>query len=215
LLELRHPDPAVARLDELRLDALHPDYGAGDLDDHRRALALARDGERDARVWLAAHALDRVAEGHALHRRVVELDDQVAGLDAGAERRRVLARRDDLDEAILHADLDAEAADLALRADLQLLDRLRVEVGRVRVEAREHAVDRLGDEALVLDRLDVVALDRPEDVRERTQLLDGQRRVRAIGDGLEVEADENTGHRAYDDESDVFHLASHVLDSRF
>src|SRR5690606_34746630 len=92
LLELRHPDPAVARLDELRLDALHPDYGAGDLDDHRRALALARDGERDARVWLAAHALDRVAEGHALHRRVVELDDQVAGLDAGAERRRVLDR---------------------------------------------------------------------------------------------------------------------------
>jgi hypothetical protein len=66
---------------------------------------------------------------HALDRRVVELDDQVARLDAGAEGRGVLDRRDDLDEAVLHADLDAEAAEFALGADLQVLEGLGVEVG--------------------------------------------------------------------------------------
>jgi len=44
-------------------------------------------------------------------------------------------------------------------ADLQLLERFLIEVGGMRVEARQHAVDRLGDELLVLDRLDVVGLD--------------------------------------------------------
>jgi hypothetical protein len=117
---------------------------------------------RDVGVGLAAHALDRVVQGHALHRRVVELDDQVAGLDAGAEGGRVLDGRDHLDEAVLHADLDAQAAELALGADLQFLEGFGVEVGRVRVEVGEHAVDGLGDELLVLDRLDVALLDRAE-----------------------------------------------------
>ena len=99
------------------------------------ALALAEDRQRDLGVRLAAHALDGLVERHALDRRVVELDDQVAGLDAGAERGRVLDRRDDLDEAVFHADLDAEAAEPALRADLQLLEGFLVEVGRMRVEA--------------------------------------------------------------------------------
>src|SRR5207253_7380953 len=76
-----------------------------------------------------------------------------------------------LDEAVFHADLYAEAAELALRADLQLLERFLIEVGGMRVEARQHAVDRLGDELLVLDRLDVIGLDGAERSEEHTSEL--------------------------------------------
>ncbi len=127
---------------------------------------------------------------------------------------RVLDRRDHLDEAVFHADLDAQAAELALGADLQLAERLGVEIGRVRVEAGEHAVDRLGDELLVLDRLDVVGLDRAEHLGERAQLLDRQRGARgAVGDRLEVQADQNAGDGADDHESDVAKPGVH--DARF
>jgi hypothetical protein len=81
------------------------------------------------RLGLAPHQLDRFVQRHALHRLVVDLDDQVARLDAGPKGRRVLDRRDHLDEAVLGADLDAEAAELALGADLQLLEGLGVEIG--------------------------------------------------------------------------------------
>ncbi len=42
----------------------------------------------------------------------------------------------------------------------------------MRVEAGQHAVDRLGDQLLVFHRLDVVLLDRTEDFSECAQLLD-------------------------------------------
>ncbi len=74
----------------------------------------------------------------------------------------------------------------------------------MRVEARQHAVDRLGDETLVLDRLDVVALDRAEHLGERAQLLDGQRSARgSVGDRLEIKADEHACDGADSDQSEV------------
>ena len=63
----------------------------------------------------------------------------------------------DLDEAVFHADFDAQAAELALGADLQVLEGVGVEIGGVRIEVGEHAGDGIGDELLVVDRLDVVA----------------------------------------------------------
>jgi hypothetical protein len=62
-------------------------------------------------------SLTASSQAHALHRLAVDAHDQVAGLHAGALRRRVVDRGDDLDEAVLHADLDAEAAELAAGAD--------------------------------------------------------------------------------------------------
>ena len=115
------------------------------------------------------------------------------GLDPGARRGRVVDRRDDLDEAVFHADFDAEPAELALRPDLQFAERLLVEIRRMRIESRQHAVDRFGDELLVLDRLDVVALDAAEDFGERAQLFDraaAQHRF-ALGDRREIEADQH------------------------
>jgi hypothetical protein len=42
----------------------------------------------------------------------------------------------------------------------------------MRVEARQHAVDRFLEELLVLDRLDVVALDAAEHLAEEAQVVD-------------------------------------------
>ena len=78
-------------------------------------------------------------------------------------------------DAVFDADFDAEAAELALRVDLQLLERLGVEEVGVRVEPVHHAVDRFLDELVVGDRLDVVALDLAEDRREELQVLTNTR----------------------------------------
>ena len=67
---------------------------------------------------------------------------------------------------------DPEAAEFALRADLQFAECILVEIRRVRVESREHSGNRLGDELLVFDRLDIVGFDAPEHFGERPQFLD-------------------------------------------
>ena len=91
----------------------------------------------------------------------------------------------DADDAVLDADFDAEAAELALRRDLQLLERLGVEEIGVRVEPAHHPVDRFLDELVVGNRLDVVALDLAEDGRQQLQVLVRDRRLRlALRDGL-------------------------------
>ena len=109
----------------------------------------------------------------------------VRGLDAGAEGRRVVDRRYDLDQAVLHRDLDAEAAELASGLDLHLLEALGVEVAGMRVEGGEHAVDGVLDQLLVRRFLDIVGADLLEDVAEQPQLLVGVRVVRALGAGWE------------------------------
>ncbi len=86
---------------------------------------VALDGERDRRVDRAAHLVDRLVEGHAVDLLAVEGGDQVVGEDAGAGRRGVVDRGDNLDEAVLHGDLDAEAAELAAGLDLHVLEVLR------------------------------------------------------------------------------------------
>ena len=209
LLELGDAQVGIAGLDHLGFDALHLDDFARQRDDDRTRLALAHDREHDVGARLAAHALDRVVQAHALDRGVVELDDQVAREHAGAEGGRVLDRRDDLDEAVFHADLDAEAAELALGADLEVLERLGVEIGRVWIEPGQHAADRVGDQLLVFHRLDVTLLDRVEHVGVGTQLLDRQRHLRAaVGVGGKIETDHDPGHHAGHHEAELFQLAA-------
>ena len=145
-LELGDAQVAVTRFDGFRLDALHLDLVALDGDLERLRLALAQDGELDRGLRLAAHLLDGVVQRHAFHRRFVELDDEVARLDTGAIGGRVLDRGDDLDEAVLHADLDAEATEFTLRRNLQILEGVGVQIGGMRIEIGQHAADGMGDE---------------------------------------------------------------------
>ena len=210
-LEGRDAQVTVAGFDEFRLHALDLDHFACQRDLDRLRLALADDAQLDLGLRLAAHLLDGIGQRQPLHQRVVELEDQVAGLDAATEGRRVLDRRDDLDDAVFHADLDAETTELALRADLQVLEGIDVEIGRVRIEVGDHPADGVGDQFLVFDGFDVTLLDGVEDLGERTQLLD--RKVRSgflFRECRELQADENAGDEAGADQTCLFQLACHA-----
>ncbi len=192
VLELADPDVAVPRLQHFCAHALDVDFLAGQRERERTFGVLAHDGQHDLRAGLAAHLFDRLVERHAAGGVVVDLDDQVSRLDPRAEGRRVLDRRDDAHQAVLDADLDAEAAELALRGDLQILERFGVEEIGMRVEPVHHSVDRLLDELVVGDGLDVVALDLAEDCRQQLQVLVGNRHPRVpLRDRREIEREQD------------------------
>ena len=184
------------------LDALGADDLAGDghLDGFR--LAFAHDGELDVGAGLAAHQLDGIVERQALHRLVVDADDQVAGLDAGAGGRGVVDGRYHLDQSAFHRHLDAETAELAGGADAQFLELLGAEVGRMGVETGQHAADAVLEQFLVLYRFDIVLLDAGHDIGEGLQLLVGDalgllllvlQRKHAVADG-QGQADQHAGN---------------------
>ena len=87
--------------------------------------------------------------------------------------RRVVDRRDDLDQAVLHRDLDAEAAELAAGLHLHVAEALGVQVARMRVERGQHAVDRGLDQLGLVGLLDIVGADALEHVAEQVELLVG------------------------------------------
>ena len=160
----------------------HADDVAGDRDFDRLFGALAHDLQSDLGVDRAAHLFDRLVEGHALHGFVVEMRDHVIGADAGLGGGRIVDRHHDLDEPILHRDLDAEAAELAARLHLHVAEALRVHVARMRVEPVEHAVDRRFDQLGVFRLLDIVRAHPLEYVAEQVELTISVGR-RGFGDG--------------------------------
>ena len=178
-LELTDPDVSVSRLERAAAHARDVDHVARDGNSDGAIHALAHDGEDDVRAGLPAHHLHRVGQRHSLHRGVVQPDDQVARLDAGALGRRVVDRRDDLDEPVLHADLDPQSPEFAAGARLQLLVVVGNEVGGVRIESGQHPSNRVLEQGLVLDGLDVIVLDLGEYLRERAEILERQRAVAA------------------------------------
>jgi len=120
----------------------------------------------------------------------------------------------DLDQAVFHADFDADAAEFALRADLQVLERVGVEVGRVRIEVREHAADRVRDQFLVFDGFDVALLDRIEYLGKGAQLLDGQAGARLLfGQRRELQAQQDAAKQPGANQPSLFQLThlSHSL----
>src|SRR5581483_2249583 len=102
------------------LDRIDVDDVARDLDVKRIVDALAHYGERDRRVDRPAHLLDRFLKRKTLDLLLVERGDEIAALDAGLGRRRILDRGNDLDHAVLHRHLDAEPAELAARLYLHV-----------------------------------------------------------------------------------------------
>ena len=100
------------------------------------------------------------------------------GCDPGLGGRRVVDRRDDLDQAVLHRDLDAEAAELAAGLHLHVAVFLGVEIARMRVERGQHAVDRRLDQLLVADLLDIFGAHPLEHVAEQLELPERVRRSR-------------------------------------
>jgi hypothetical protein len=121
----------------------------------------------------------------------------VTGLEAGAVGRRVVDRRDHLDEAALHGDLDAEAAELALGLDPHVAVALLVQEARMRIERAQHALNRRFDEFLVGLFLYVVRSHAFEDAAEQLQLPIGLGALlgRARQAKPEQEARRHRGHQ--------------------
>ena len=66
----------------------------------------------------------------------------------------------------------------------------------MRVEAGDHAGDGIGDELLLVDRLDVVGLDHAEHRGELLQFFERQGRQRAACNGLQRDGGERAGDGA-------------------
>jgi hypothetical protein len=196
VLELAHAQPRIARLDDLRAHALGADLLAHDRDREAAALALAEHHQHDLGVGLAAHLLHGLVDRQALDQRVVDLRDQVAALHAGAERRRAFDRADHLDQAVFHRHLYADADEAAGRRLAEFLERLLVEVLGMGIEPGDHAADRVADQLLFVDRVDVVALDHAEDGRHLLQLFERQLRDAVAGGRLQLHRGERTGDGA-------------------
>ena len=147
------------------------DDGAGYREVERLFHPAAADGERDLGVNGAAHLVDRLLEGEPEHLLAVEMGHQVSWLDAGALRGRVVDRRDHLDEAVLHRDLDTEAAELATRLNLNFLVALGVVILRMRVERADHALDGGIDQLRRAHLLNVFAADFFEDFAKQIELV--------------------------------------------
>jgi hypothetical protein len=140
-LELLHLHVADVLVEQLGLDRGDHDLGADQVEAQQPRLALAVDVQGHRRVGRAAHAVDRLVAGEVLGGVGPDLDDVVTGLDAGAERRRVLDRLGHRELALDHADLEPEPAELAAGRHVHLARRLGVHEVRVRIERGQHAVD--------------------------------------------------------------------------
>ena len=91
-LELGDAHITKTGVEHTALHALDLDDRARQRDLDRLGGAFARNGERDVGAGLAAHETHGLGERHALHRLVVEANDEVTGLDATACRRGVFDR---------------------------------------------------------------------------------------------------------------------------
>src|SRR5207302_4496176 len=80
-------------------------------------------------------------------------------------------------DPVLGDDLDADAGIGAHRGEADLLELLAVEIGRVRIERRDHAAQRPLRQAVIIDVVHVVALDALVNLREEARLLPRQRRA--------------------------------------
>ena len=162
------------------------------------------------RARLAAHLLHGVGKRHAARRDIIDLDDQVVGLDAGTKRRCFFDGGNDLDEPVFDADFDPEPAELALRRNLQLAVGIGVEEIGMRIEAVDHAIDRLADELVVGNGLDIIALDPAEHGRKELQVIKWNRKPRfLLRHRRKIEAQQETKHCAETDQTRLLPTVTH------
>ncbi len=118
-------------------------FVANEIEDQRLGLAVAHHGDFDLRALGALERLGYLVGGPAFGGFAVDRDDLVAGMNAGAERGRVLVGRDheDLGLAVVILLLDdhADAVVVAALVFAQAGVGLGIVEVRVRVEHLQHA----------------------------------------------------------------------------
>ena len=85
----------------------------------------------------------------------VDIDDDIARLNAGARGRSAVDRADHFQQTVGFGHLQAETAELAGGLDLHVVILLLIHVAAMRIQPGEHAVDRVIDQ-LVRRRVDHV-----------------------------------------------------------
>ena len=184
-LELADPDPAITGFNQFAPHRLGANLVARDGDRETAVLGPSQDGQDHLGVGLAAHALDGLIECQPLDQGLVDLADQVTGLEPGAVCWRTLNRGNDFDQALFHGNLNANADKLAGGALVKLLKCFLVEVLRVRVQAGHHADNGIGDQLFIVDGFDVIAFDHAKHGSELLKLLKRQRSERTPCHGLQ------------------------------
>ena len=117
--------------------------------------------DKMAPVISAAKAFLDIAVFHldASDSRVVHIDDTVSGKHTHALTRAAGNGLDHIERVVAHVELDADAAELTLQRLLQFLCLLGVGIGRVGVKALKHALDGILDELILVDRVNIQAVD--------------------------------------------------------
>src|SRR5258706_14131786 len=81
----------------------------------------------------------------------------------------------------------------------------------MRIEPGQHARDRLADQLFVIDRLDIVALDRVEHVGQLANFFERNRRPRiAECISRNAETDREAGNGAGGNQAEVAHATAHL-----
>ena len=181
LVELRQLDIADVVALLIGAHRAHADDVAGDRDFDRLVLTLAHHAQLDLGVDRSTHLFDRLVQGQALHRFVVEMGDDVVGLDAGLGGGRLVDRRNHLHQAVFHRHFDAETAELAAGLHLHVTEALGIHEARMRIETGQHAVDRGFDQLGVIGPLDIVGAHALEHVAEQVEVAIGVGRSRRLG----------------------------------
>ncbi len=168
----------------------------GPLDVEGEVLAVALHVDVDGGALGAGDHLDALVGGLVLGGLAVHLDDLVAGEDAGVERGGFLERGDDVEPAVAHVDLAADAGERAGHGLLELGGVLGGDVlGVGVVEGLEHAVDGALGELAGVGLLDVVGHDHALDVGDEVQAVRSAGHLRQsrgqLGDEEAEEEDED------------------------
>ena len=109
----------------------------------------------------------------AVHGHVVDGRNHVACSNTRLGRGRAIQRRDDDDLAVLHRYLDADAGVLARARDLDIVVLVAVEIGRIGIQRGHHAPHGGLQQAMIVDGLDVLALDLTHHLGEQLGILPG------------------------------------------
>ena len=109
----------------------------GDIE--RLVHTLTHYGQGNLAAWLAAHLLNRVVQGIALHRHTVQADNKVTALNTGPVSRRPINRRDDTNYPVFQGHFNPETPKFTPRININLVERLWIEIARVRVEPTQHS----------------------------------------------------------------------------
>jgi hypothetical protein len=125
----------------------------------RRLCAFAKDGQPRFRIDRPLHLVHGLLQSKPLNCLIIDIGDEIAGHDAGLRRGRAVNRRNHLDQAVFHRDLDTESTEFALGRLLHFAPGTVIHVSRMRIEGGDHAVDCAFDEFGVTGLFDIVGPD--------------------------------------------------------